>query len=77
VKNAKLSYEDNLIIITHYTVKICIFDIETKELRCLKGLSPTSNKQINYMIEALNPSKVIDLNEGFKVFPKNHFSRSI
>lgn len=77
VKNAKISYEDNLIIVTHYDVKIGIFDTESKELRYLGGLSPTSNRQIQFMRLAFNPVSEVNLNENFKVYPKNYFSRPL
>jgi hypothetical protein len=70
-----VSYDDNLIILKHYNIKIGIFDPATKHLSYLGGLSPTSDKQIDCMRKAFLPIDEIDLNDGFKLYPENHFSK--
>jgi hypothetical protein len=77
VKKAHIEGEFPFMYVKHYDTLLIKFNLETREAHVLKGLSPISNTQIKYFIEAFNPLKIIDDNENFKRYPKNYFSRSI
>ena len=77
VKNAILSSENQLIIVTHYKTKIIEYNTVTLQANIILGLSATSNRQIANFIEVFKPKKVVNLNEKFKLYPKNYFSEPI
>ena len=77
VKNAHIETEGTIMKIKHYKTFLVEYDTKTQIAHVKKGLSPISNKQITYFIEAFNPKEIINDNEGFKLFAKNEFSKPL
>ena len=65
------------LIIHHIDTDIIFYDMVSNVMSVIGGLSPTSTRMINNAVNFFEPSKVIDLNKGFKLYPKNNFSRPL
>jgi len=76
VKKATVTMSGNTIYCRHYETIIFAYDIESKLCEIVKDCSTTSNRQIKYLIEALNidESQITDLNKNHQKFSKWEFS---
>lgn len=79
VKKAVVIMSKDIIYCKHY--ETIIFAYDTKSLICeiIKDCSTTSNRQIKYLVEALNISEnqIEDLNKNHKKYSKWEFSGEI
>lgn len=76
VKKATVTMSGNIIYCRHYETIIFAYDTESKLCEIVKDCSTTSNRQIKYLIEALNidESQIIDLNKNHQKYSKWAFS---
>lgn len=74
VKNACLIYEKDVLACKHYETIIFAYNGKTCEVK--RNLSTTSNRQIRYLIQALDiqESDIVDLNKNEALHSKWSFS---
>lgn len=77
VKNAAVFQSGNIVYCLHYDTVIFALDLNTRKAEILKNLSPTSNRQIKYLVEFFNPTEITNLNEGHKKYEKWSFSEPL
>ncbi len=74
---ATLRSEKEIIYIKHYKIDIIRFNTKSGLLQMIRGCSPTSNRQIDNFIQVFNPKNIVNLNDNYRLYPKNSFSESL